>query len=91
VLGRLALDLTPLRTSRDFRLFFSAGTISGFGSFITYVTIPYQVAEITNDPLLVGLLGVCELVPLVCSWRSSAAPWLTTSTGADWCSAARSR
>jgi MFS family permease len=62
---RLALDLTPLKTSRDFRLVFAAGGVSGFGSFITYVTIPYQVAEITNDPLLVGLIGVCELVPLL--------------------------
>jgi MFS family permease len=62
---RWALDLTPLRTSRDFRLFFSAASISGLGSFITYVTIPYQVAEITGDPLLVGLLGVAELVPLL--------------------------
>jgi MFS family permease len=62
---RLALDLTPLRTSRDFRLFFGAAGISGLGSFITYVTIPFQVAEMTNDPLLVGLLGVCELVPLL--------------------------
>jgi MFS family permease len=32
---------------------------------ITYVTIPFQVAEITDDPLLVGLIGVCELVPLL--------------------------
>jgi MFS family permease len=62
---RLALDLTPLRTSRDYRLVFIGGTVSGFGSFITYVTIPFQVAAITNDPLMVGLLGVCELVPLL--------------------------
>ncbi len=62
---RLGLDLTPLRTSRDYRLVFIGGSISGFGSFITYVTIPFQVAAITNDPLLVGLLGVCELVPLL--------------------------
>jgi MFS family permease len=62
---RFALDLTPLRTSRDFRLFFAASGISGFGSFITYVTIPYQVYEITSDPLAVGLIGVCELVPLL--------------------------
>ena len=40
----LGMDLSPLR-SRDFRLVFSGGTISGFGSFITYVTIPYQVAK----------------------------------------------
>ena len=41
------LDFTPLRTSRDYRLLFSAGAVSGFGSFITYVTIPYQVANRT--------------------------------------------
>lgn len=65
LIRRLALDLTPLRTSRDFRLVFAAGGVSGFGSFITYVTVPYQVFELTKDPLLVGLLGVCELVPLL--------------------------
>ncbi|AGL14008.1 MFS transporter [Actinoplanes sp. N902-109] len=59
------MDLTPLRTSRDFRLVFVGGSVSGFGSFISYVTIPYQVAHLTGDPLLVGLLGVCELVPLL--------------------------
>ncbi|MFG1953174.1 MFS transporter [Micromonospora sp. NPDC048830] len=64
-LRRLALDVTPLRTSRDFRLVFSAAGVSGFGSFFTYVTVPYQVYELTPDPLLVGLLGVCELVPLL--------------------------
>jgi MFS family permease len=62
---RLGIDLTPLRTSRDYRFVFIGGSISGFGSFITYVTIPYQVAVITDDPLMVGLLGVCELVPLM--------------------------
>lgn len=65
LLRRMALDLTPLRTSRDFRLLFAAGGVSGFGSFITYVTIPFQVYALTDDPLLVGLLGVCELVPLL--------------------------
>jgi len=62
---RLGLDLTPLRTSRDFRLVFLGGSVSGIGSFITYVTIPFQVAHLTDDPLMVGLLGVCELVPLL--------------------------
>jgi MFS family permease len=62
---RLGLDLTPLRTSRDYRLVFAGGAVSGFGSFITYVTIPFQVAAITHDPLMVGLLGVCELVPIL--------------------------
>jgi MFS family permease len=62
---RISIDLGPLRTSRDFRLVFTAAGISSFGSFITYVTIPFQVAAITDDPLMVGLLGVCELVPLL--------------------------
>ena len=65
LLRRMALDITPLRTSRDYRLLYAATGVSGFGSFITYVTIPYQVYALTDDPLLVGLLGVCELVPLL--------------------------
>ena len=64
-MARIALDLTPLRTSRDFRLVFTATGVSGLGSFITYVTVPYQVFALTHDPFLVGLLGVCELVPLL--------------------------
>lgn len=62
---RLALDLTPLRRHRDFRLLYSAMTVTSIGSFITYVTIPYQVTKMTNDPLLVGLIGIVELVPLL--------------------------
>ncbi|GAA2509832.1 MFS transporter [Pilimelia columellifera] len=62
---RLTLDLAPLRTSREFRLLFGASSISGLGSFITYVTVPYQVARITDDPLMVGLLGLTELAPLL--------------------------
>jgi MFS family permease len=65
LLKRLGVDLTTLRTSRDFRLVFLGGTVSGFGSFITYVTIPFQVAKLTGDPLAVGLLGLCELIPLL--------------------------
>ena len=62
---RWGVDLTPLRTSRDFSLVFAGAGISGLGSFITYVTIPYQVFVLTDSPLLVGVLGLCELVPLL--------------------------
>jgi MFS family permease len=65
LLKQLGLDLTPLRTSRDYRLVFTSQTVSGFGSFITYVSIPFQVAALTHDPLAVGAIGVCELVPLL--------------------------
>lgn len=61
---RFALDLTPLRR-RDFRLVYTAAGVSSFGSMITYVTIPFQLKQMTGDPLIVGLLGVVELVPLL--------------------------
>jgi MFS family permease len=61
----LALDLTPLRTSRDFRLFYAASGVSALGSYLTYVTIPFQVAALTHSPLAVGALGACELLPLL--------------------------
>lgn len=61
----LRLDISPLRTSRDFRLNFAGSLVSLFGSMITYVTIPYQVARLTHSPLAVGLLGLCELGPIL--------------------------
>jgi MFS family permease len=61
----LAMDLTPLRASRDFRLLYAASGVSGLGSHLTYVTIPFQVAALTHAPLAVGALGACELVPLL--------------------------
>jgi MFS family permease len=61
---KLALDLSPLRI-RDFRLLFAASGISSFGSMFTFVAIPFQVKEMTADPFLVGLLGLCELIPLL--------------------------
>jgi MFS family permease len=61
---KLALDLSPLRI-RDFRLLFAASGISSFGSMFTFVAIPFQVKVMTGDPFLVGLLGLCELIPLL--------------------------
>jgi MFS family permease len=62
---RLSIDLTPLRSSRDFRLVFTASGVSAIGSYLTFVSIPYQVFLLSHDPLLVGLIGLCELVPLL--------------------------
>ena len=61
----LRMDTTPLRESKDFRLLFVAGTVFAFGSMITYVAIPYQVYELTGSNLMVGLVGLVELVPLI--------------------------
>lgn len=60
-----ALDLTPLRRHRDFRLLYAGRLVSSFGNMITGVAIPYQAYVITRSPLAVGLFGLVQLVPLL--------------------------
>jgi MFS family permease len=62
---RHALDLSPMRGSRDFRLLFVGQSVSEFGAQITFVAVPFQVYQITGSTLAVGLIGLCELVPLL--------------------------
>lgn len=61
----MRLDTRPLRSSRDFRLLFFGGSVSFIGSMVTYVALPFQVADLTGSYIAVGVLGVVELVPLV--------------------------
>ncbi|HEX2893077.1 MAG TPA: MFS transporter [Marmoricola sp.] len=61
----LRMDLTPLRTSRDFRLLFAAGTVFYLGGMISYVAIPYQLYTLTGSNMAVGLIGLVELLPLL--------------------------
>ena len=61
----MRVDLTPLRTRRDFRLLFLAGTVFYLGAMVSYVAIPFQVYALTGSNLAVGLIGLVELVPLV--------------------------
>lgn len=65
LLAALTLDVTPLRTSRDFRLLFFGQSVSFFGTMITFVVLPWQMYQITRSPLAVGLLGVAEFVPIL--------------------------
>ena len=64
-LRALRIDVTPLRTSRDFRLLFYAGTVFYFGAMVSYVAIPYQIYTLTGSNFAVGAIGIVELVPLV--------------------------
>ena len=61
----LAIDLTPLRGSRDFRVLWFGQLISLTGRQITVVALPYQVYLLTRSPLAVGLIGLVQLVPLI--------------------------
>jgi MFS family permease len=63
--ARITIDLSPLRTSRDYRLLFTGSMVSFIGSMVTYITVPFQVKELTGSLVAVGLLGAAELVPLV--------------------------
>jgi MFS family permease len=58
-------DLTPLRGSRDYRAAFVSRTVAMFGSQAAEVALLVQAKQLTGSPLIVGLLGVAELVPLV--------------------------
>ena len=62
---RHSIDLSPLRMSRDFRLLFAGQAISELGSHITFVAVPFQVYAVTRSTLAVGLIALCELVPLL--------------------------
>jgi MFS family permease len=61
----LRQDLSPLRGSRDYRAAFISRTVAMFGSQAAEVALLVQAKQLTGSPLIVGLLGVAELVPLV--------------------------
>jgi MFS family permease len=60
----LALDVTPLKISREFRLLFAGQAVSFFGSMMTFVALPVQLYGLTNSSFAVGMLGVTEFVPI---------------------------
>ena len=59
----LALDFTPLKRSRQFRLLYVASSVSAVGSRITEVAIPVQVWRMTHSTLAVGAVAACTMVP----------------------------
>ena len=61
------LDLTPLRTNRDFRRLLLGHAVSALGSFATMVALSYQVFHLTHSSFAVGMLGAVELMPLLCA------------------------
>ena len=62
---RWRIDVSPLRSSRDFRLLFSAGVVSYLGSMFTFVAVPLQAQQLTGSFVVVGLLGLVEVVPII--------------------------
>ena len=63
--GRILVDTTPLRESRDFRLLFTGQLISIVGTQLTVVAIPYQVYSMTHSTLQVGAISLAQLIPFL--------------------------
>jgi MFS family permease len=64
-LRRVAIDVSPVRESRDFRLLALGQVASGLGTQAALVALPYQIFVESRSPALVGLLGAFELGPMI--------------------------
>ena len=56
--------LSPLR-HRDFRIFWIGLLLSSIGSQFTTVAMAWQIYELTNSPLQIGLIGLVRAAPQV--------------------------
>jgi MFS family permease len=63
--GKILVDITPLRQSRDFRLLFTGQLVSMLGTQLTVVAIPYQVYRMTHSTLQVGAISLAQLLPFI--------------------------
>ncbi|MFJ6859761.1 MFS transporter [Streptomyces werraensis] len=64
--SRTFIDVRPLRTSPVFRRLLVGRTVSVLGSFMTMVTVMYQVWEMTHSAAWSGAVGLAQALPLVC-------------------------
>lgn len=61
----LAIDISPLRVSRDFRLLWGGELVSQIGSQIMVVALFFQVYRLTGSSVAVGAIGLVQLVPML--------------------------
>jgi MFS family permease len=61
----MLIDLSPLRTSRDYRLLFFGQLVSFFGSMMTFIVVPWQMFQLTGSSAMVGYIYLAEFVPMV--------------------------
>jgi hypothetical protein len=57
-LSRTFLDVRPLRTSPVFRRLLFGRTVSTLGTFMTMVTVMYQVWAMTHSTVWSGAVGI---------------------------------
>jgi len=61
----MLLDISPMRHNLAFRRLFASQFISGLGTMVSYVAVPWQLYELTRSNAQVGLLGLVQLIPVV--------------------------
>ncbi|HUP16556.1 MAG TPA: MFS transporter, partial [Acidimicrobiia bacterium] len=59
----VVVDITPLRQSRDFRYLYLGQMASFLARELTVVAVPYQAFVLTGSSLVVGSLGLAQLIP----------------------------
>lgn len=64
-LSGLAMDLTPLRENRDFRLLYAGFLGALIGTLMTSVAVAVQIYDLTGSPLQIGLVSLARALPLV--------------------------
>ncbi|MEO6725560.1 MAG: MFS transporter, partial [Blastocatellia bacterium] len=64
LLRAFAIDLSPLKASRDYRLLFTGQFVSAFGSSISYVVLPWQMYQLTKSTFAVAMISLAEFVPM---------------------------
>jgi MFS family permease len=62
---RFLLDLAPLRLDRDYRWLWAGQAVSGIGSQVTRLALPYQVYVLTGSTLAIAALTTVQLIPIL--------------------------
>ncbi|MFF3937800.1 MFS transporter [Streptomyces phaeofaciens] len=94
-LSRALLDIRPVRTSPVYRRLLIGRTVSTLGSFMTMVTVMYQVWDMTHSAVWSGAVGLAQALPMIGvglfagSWVDRAdrrRAYLMSTTGCAVCS-----
>jgi MFS family permease len=64
-LSRVLLDVSPLRLDRDYRWLWAGQAVSGIGSQVTRLALPYQVYVLTGSTLAIAALTAVQLIPIL--------------------------
>lgn len=64
-MAKIFADLTPLKVSAPFRRIWFAHGVSNIGQQMASVAVGLQIWELTNSSLMVGLVGLAQLIPLI--------------------------